>query len=248
MSALAALGAVWYARELGKAADRVAASAKESAAASVKSASAAETVVALDRSRRHEQLTPQFRVTVVRKPQFKFERNFEYMMTVYLVGPHELGQLDSLTIRIQDDRPGRAEGPLMPGGPSREELAAQVWGPRRFVPGTGSFSDPVGTGNVADATGRVMPTSGLPVGEQLEFALEATKPPPWVSWLKDQFADIRWREEVGEHLRIKLECSREGWDDWTLTGRVYTSNFSATVEIPAGAADREKSKRMSSSL
>ena len=47
-------------------------------------------------------------------------------LTVLLAGPRELGRLDSLTVTVRDDRPGRVEGSLLAGGPSADEIAAHV--------------------------------------------------------------------------------------------------------------------------
>ena len=58
-------------------------------------------------------------------------------LSVFLAGAPELRRLDSLTVKIRDDHPWRADGSPLAGGPSSEEVAAQIWGPYRFIPGTG---------------------------------------------------------------------------------------------------------------
>jgi len=105
VSALAAAGAVWYARRLdGRVAEAVTA-ARQSAAASERSAVAAEQRASLELARRHDELTPRFRVSV--EPRVDLLR-----LLVFLQGPPELARLDRLTVTIRDDRPGRAEGPV----------------------------------------------------------------------------------------------------------------------------------------
>ena len=59
-------------------------------------------------------------------------------LTVFLAGPPELGRLDGLTVPIRDDRPGRAEDSRIAAGSSREEVAAQVWGPLQVRAGFGA--------------------------------------------------------------------------------------------------------------
>jgi hypothetical protein len=75
--------------------------------------------------------------------------------------------------------PGAARGPPLADGPTAKQVAAQIWGPYRFIPGTGPGADPVRSVPGADPTGCATPTSGLPVGEELPFYLEPTQPPSW---------------------------------------------------------------------
>lgn len=163
VSALGSVYAVWYARRQAGAADR-------SATAAERSAVAAEGAAAIEAGRRHVELTPRFRVS--------FDR-LQDRLTVELTGPPELARLDSLTVRVRDDRPGRAED-ARPGGPSAEEIAATVWGLYRFIPGSGPGASPGGEFQGADATGRVTSTAGMAVGESLSFAMELTRPPAWL--------------------------------------------------------------------
>lgn len=220
VSALAAAGAVWYARRLdGRVAEAVAA-ARQSAAAAERSAVAAEQRAALDSARRHDDLTPRFRVSL--EPAVDPHR-----LLVFLQGPPELARLDRLTVTIRDDRHGRAEGPHLAGGPTPEQVAAQIWGPFRFVPGTGPGATPAGEFQGADPTGRVTVTRGMPVGEGLPFALEPTFPPQW-----SQRPPAEWRAQVGTVLRLQLEARREGYEPWTLTCEIDVAGGSLTTEVP----------------
>ena len=166
--------------------------------------------------RRHAELTPRFRVTIDgANPGIE-----DLRLTVFLAGAPELGRLDSLAVRIRDDYPGRAEGNRIAGGPSREQVAAQIWGPYKFQPGTG----PGGQG--ADETGRVTPTGGMPVGESLPFILEPTSRPPWSDWSRED-----WRRIQGTLVRLQLECSRAG-ESWSLPCEVDVASLPVTVEVP----------------
>jgi hypothetical protein len=202
----------------------VAAAAAEYARRSAKSA--AETA-ALDRQRRHAELTPHFRVTLERaNPGVDTQR-----LHVFLMGPPELGRLDALTVTIRDDHPWRGQGTPIAGGPTPEQVAEQIWGPYRFTPGTGPGADSVRRIPGADPTGRTTPTRGMPVGEELQFSLEPTRPPQW-----SQQPTENWRRERGTTVRLQLECHRDGWDPWTLTGEVSTVAVAGApggiVEIP----------------
>jgi hypothetical protein len=209
VSALCAGYAVWFARKQARAADR-------SAVASERSAAAAEAAAALEASRRHGELTPRFRVTVDgANPGVD-----DLRLTVFLAGPPELERLDSLTVRIRDDYPGRAEQSRIAGGPSHEQVAAQIWGPYRFQPGTG----PGGPG--ADETGRVTPTGGVPVGESLPFILTPTMRPPWSG--ADTFW---WRKFQGTAVRLQLECAHAD-ESWSLPCEVDVASMPVSVEVP----------------
>jgi hypothetical protein len=210
VSALCAAGAVWYARRSDRSAAR--------------SAVAASTTAALDIQRRNAELTPRFRVTC--EPSNPGSPTLR--LRVFLAGPPELERLDALTVTIRDDNPWRSQGTPLAGGPTSEQVAAQIWGPYRFIPGTGPGADSIRGIPGADPTGRTTPTGGLPVGEELPFFLEPTFPPPWSQQPQDN-----WLKERGPVVRLRLECHRDGWDPWTLTCEIDTSGDGpGTVEIP----------------
>ena len=189
VSALCAAGAVWYARRSDRSAAR--------------SAVAASTTAALDIQRRNAELTPRFRVTC--EPSNPGSPTLR--LRVFLSGPPELERLDALTVTIRDDHPWRSQGTPLAGGPTPEQVAAQIWGPYRFIPGTGPGADSVRGIPGADPTGRTTPTGGLPVGEELPFFLEPTFPPSWSQQPQDH-----WLTESAPVVRLRLECRRDGWD------------------------------------
>lgn len=225
VSALAAVGLTLYARQQDKTArdaleaTRVAAAAaKESAAASERSASAAEAAMALETGRRHEELAPRYRVEVIPKgPGIPFP-----MMSVFLVGPPELGSIDGLTVTIRDTNPWPSswKESQMPEPATPEQLAEGIYGPYRFYP------DPH-----TDAAGRVASREGMQVGDELRFSLDPTSPPSWSSWEQGP-----WQLWMGTRLLLRLEARREGWEPWTrlceIDSAVDAGHGRATVEVP----------------
>jgi hypothetical protein len=153
VSAVAAVGAVLYARRLDRLAARTVAAAGKSAAATEKSAAAVEIALALDRDRRHAELTPRFRVTFRRPPDPELALD----LNVHLNGPLELGQLDELIVTILDDDEWRRQGIRRTGLQRDEQLsAAQIWGPYRFLEGIGPGNDPVSGAFGPGRTGRAL--------------------------------------------------------------------------------------------
>jgi hypothetical protein len=210
VSALGAIGAVWYARRSDRSATR--------------SAVAAATTAALDMQRRNAELTPRFRITC--KPSNPGSPTLR--LGVFLSGPPELERLDAMTVVIRDDHPWRGQHTPLAGGPTREQVAAQIWVPYRFTPGTGPGADSVRGIPGADPTGRTTPTGGMPVGEELPFQLEPTHPPSW-----SQQPPESWRQERGTVVRLRLECRRDGREPWTLTCEIDTAGDGPrTVEVP----------------
>jgi hypothetical protein len=151
-------------------------------------------------------------------------------LTVALTGPPELHQLDRLIVTIRDDHSGRQSSTTLPGGPTPEQLHAQIWGPLRFVPGTGPGADPTRGVPGADPTGRSTPTTGLPVGEELPFALEPSPPPRW-----SNHTHQAWRQERGTILRLTFECHNNTDHPWTLTGEIDTQD-PTPVQIPTASS------------
>ncbi len=172
VAAIAAVGAWWAARS---------------------SSQASAAMTAIERRRWHADLTPRFevgcRVTSGERAELR----------VALVGPAGLDRLDRVTVRIRDDLPGRA--PVTSGGPTAEEIARQVWGPYRFVPGVDG----------ADRTGRCVASFGLLLGDWRPLALERTQAPTWSA------EPAGWRRQYDDHpVRLTLMCVREGDERWTV--------------------------------
>ncbi|MFF1628928.1 hypothetical protein [Streptomyces sp. NPDC058272] len=143
----------------------------------------ADAVARIERDRWHADLLPQF--------------------SVRLVGPLPLCHLDEIRVEIaQSDDMDYT--PRLAGGPTEEQVAAQVWGPLRFVPGSDG----------ADRTGHTVVPFALAVGRGRPFALERTRSPFW--W-EDDDREERWRDKwLNLPMRLVLSCRREGFDPWTV--------------------------------
>jgi hypothetical protein len=176
VAAIAAVGAWWAARS---------------------SSQASAAMTAIERRRWHADLTPQFELVC------RVASGERATLRVALVGPAGLDRLDRVTVRIRDDIPGRA--PVTSGGPTAEEIARQVWGPYRFVPGVDG----------ADQTGRSVAPFGLLLGDWRPLALERTSAPTWSS---DATA---WHRQYNDQpVRLTLACVREGDEPWTVPQEV----------------------------
>jgi hypothetical protein len=193
--------------------------ARRSAQSGDKAAIAAGETAALDGQRRHEELTPRFKISC--SAAGADDRKLE----IRLLGPAALGRLDGLTVTIRDDNPWLAEAAPLAGGPTREEIKKQVWGPYRFVPGTGPGADPVRGIPGADRDGRSTPTSGMPVGETLPFFLEPVTRPRWASSTTTR---EDWLRDHGTVLRLALAGTKNGYEPWSLVAEVETSVDSVT--------------------
>ncbi|MBC2932938.1 hypothetical protein [Nocardioides sp. zg-1228] len=143
-------------------------------------------------------------------------------LDVELVEPIELQRLESLSIRIRDDRPGRAdeidyESPRHQAQ-MLDTVRSQVWGPFRFTPGVGPKVGSVW--NPADQAGRQCDVSTpLEVGEALRFQLEPTRSPWLVDTLGGVASDARdaeWRHLVGDNIRLTITARAAGSEPWVI--------------------------------
>jgi hypothetical protein len=186
-----------------------------------RSADAAKTATSIERERRHAEMRPRYLVTCDAPSPGTSQR----CLFVKLVGPGELEALDQLTVTIRDDSYFRLKPAPAPGQPP-ESVPDQVWGPLRFVPGTGpgvtTRSGAVG----ADAAGRATTSVGMPVGEEHIYALEATLPGPRSAWNRQQ-----WVAQVGSTLRLRVESRKEGWDPWIAVGEINVADARTVAEI-----------------
>jgi hypothetical protein len=187
---------------------------------------AAKAMVAIERQRRHGELCPRFRL-LCSSPGSGIQR---LRLRFVLDGPPTLGHLSGFEAVIRDDYFRRAEAHDLAGGPSREDIKRQIWGPYRFCPGIGSDR----RAGIADATGRVAPfNADFPVGEIATYELEPSLPPPWSMTTPEQ-----WLRQQGTVIRLALVCHHPDWDSWTLPCEIDTSNLSAdrptvAVRVPA---------------
>jgi hypothetical protein len=198
VSALTAIGSVLYTKQ---------------------SANAATATAALDAERRQAELTPRFHITCERWNT----GSDKLRLTVQLTGPLQLGALDELTFKIRDDHHWRAEHEPLAGGPTREQIAAQVWGQWRLTPGSVPNRGPG-----VDANGQTCTEPDLPVGEALSYQLEPTWPPSW-----SQQSVESWQAQMGTLLRFTLECRRDGYKPWVLPAELAFDGLgTASTGIP----------------
>lgn len=208
VSVVVAIASVWF--------------AWRSSRSAAQSATAAATTAELDLQRRHVELAPRFRATC--RPYNPGSETL--LLQLSLSEPHELERLDELTVTIRDDHPWRGQA-VRGGGPSAEQIAKQIWGPYRFIPGTGPEADPGRGVPGADPTGRTTPTAGMPVGETLSFCLERTSPPSWSHQTHED-----WQRQCGTTVRLRLECHREGHLPWTVPFELMVEDGHAMVDVP----------------
>jgi hypothetical protein len=178
--------------------------ARQSNKSSGKANQAAGALADIEQDRRHSELTPRFRVRV---EPWTAGNDQDLRLRVMLTGPTGLDRIDGLTVKIRDDHFRRGEGTLTAGGPTREEIKAHVWGPYRFRPGTGPDE------SRADDDGRVTAYEAeLPIGEELPYLLERTRPPAWATSMTQE----KWNEQRGPVIRIVLEASHNDHGWWIL--------------------------------
>jgi hypothetical protein len=208
-AASVAAGAAWLSRS----------SAREANAA-------AAALAGIERDRRHAELTPRFRVSTESQqpvpPQGYRPGAYNLRLRVMLLGPPGLDHLDSVTVRIRDDHFRRGDGQLLAGGPTREQIQAQIWGPWRFSAGTGpDEARPDRAGRVIEYGER------LPVGEELPFLLDPTMRPPWATSTTPE----GWAQERGTVLRLAIDARHAEHGSWTLPCEIDTVGGQLVVVV-----------------
>jgi len=207
VSALAAVGAVVYARRLDGTAKEAVAAARASAAASERSADAVERGVALDSGRRRGELTPRFSVSWVSDGR-------HLRMRFLLTGPPALERLDRLALQVREFEPLQfvALG-MKVGWPPEDVFFDRVWAPYRFG------------GESQDEDGRRCVLDSLPVGDAARCVLEPVPSPPGMS------ADD-WGRLCGSELQLLMDCQLVDWEPWSLLCAIDTTQDSGTVDVP----------------
>jgi hypothetical protein len=186
-----------------------------------RAADAATTATRMERERRHAEMRPRYLVTCEEQSPGTEQR----LLLVKLVGPGELEALDELAVTIRDYSHFRLKPAPGPGN-QPQPVPDEVWGPLRFVPGTGPgvTTRPGAVG--ADPAGRTTSSVGMPVGEEHVYALDRTFPPHRTSLTREQ-----WFARVGPTLRLRIEGRKLGWDAWVAVGELDTSLGKATAEV-----------------
>jgi hypothetical protein len=178
--------------------------ARQSNKSSGKANETAGALAGIEQDRRHSELTPRFRIRV---EPWTAGDDSDLRLRVMLTGPTGLDHIDGLTVKIRNDHFRRGESTLTAGGPTREEITAHVWGPYRFRPGTGPDDAR------ADDDGRVtIYDAELPIGEELPYFLERTRPPTWATSMSQE----QWNEQRGPVIRMALEAWHNDHGRWIL--------------------------------
>lgn len=160
---------------------------------------AALTLAAIERDRRHAELTPHLEVSCT-------STGDRATLWVALTGPMGLEHLDEMSVTVRDDIRGRK--PIVAGGPTADQIAEHVWGPYRFVPRVDG----------ADSCGRCVLPVKLLLGDARPFTLERTRPPQW------SMDTGEWSEQYRySPVKLTLSCWREGYKPWTVPLEVSVS-------------------------
>jgi hypothetical protein len=169
---------------------------------------------------RHDSLAPRFSLSL--KPLNRGPDEDEVMqLEVGLIGPSALAELDDLRIDVRDDR---ARPALGGGGPSSDEVRAQIWGPYRFSPGVDGASE---DGRSVATILHQRPDKRLPRGESVRLQMERTRAPRWFA-----HGEAGWRQEFKSHspVRLALHC-RSGDASWVVPLEVSGSGWSPAIAL-----------------
>jgi len=184
--------------------------------AAARSSQASRTLSRIEQHRRHEELTPQFSVTL---QSGSGKAAASPTLRVTLIGPLGLGGgLDRCTVRVRDDRLRAPSG--LADGPTAADIAGQVWGPFRFTPGSEG----------ADAVGRCVGPVPVALDELRLFQMERSTTPAW-------YADPgAWEKQYPPlaPVRLAFHCEAAGQPPWDVlvevrTGKATSASTSAAT-------------------
>ncbi|MFI9848669.1 hypothetical protein ACIHFD_67540 [Nonomuraea sp. NPDC051941] len=150
----------------------------------------------IEARRWHHDLTPQFTI------EFAEQVGDQAVLKVWFNGPTALAEL-RVGLTIRNDKPRSSR---LAGGPSPDEIAAQVWGPYRFRPRVDG----------ADELGRTTGPVKLLPGDGRQFTLERTIEPRWTTpeWWRDEYENAP--------VRVGLRCTTGDYEPWTVYYEVPT--------------------------
>lgn len=149
-----------------------------------------QTLVDLEKERRHSELVPSFEINLL-----PLNDNVA-KMSIKFVGPSGLDHLDKLTVSIREDRASHPE----PITTSRTKEEDPIWGPFRFCPDVENVS----------VDRRSVFHIQLTLGDECKFQIEKTSPPASVTadWWQSQFGHVP--------IRLTFLCERKGNEPWTV--------------------------------
>jgi hypothetical protein len=185
VAAAGSVGAVLYSRR----------SAKSAAV----SASAANTAAALDSQRRHDELTPEFDISITAGENGVGDHA---EMRVALTGPAGLGRLDEVTIAILDEAGVDRWAHGLPDKVGPEEACRFVWGPWEFN---------IGASAQVNDNRTTRPRSySRPDGKNWDrLGLTRTRPGHWMGSMTSE----QWRRQQAGPVRLQITCARDG-EQW----------------------------------
>jgi hypothetical protein len=191
VAAAGSVGAVWYSRR----------SAKSAAV----SATAASATAALDSQRRHDELTPEFDISITAGENGIGDHA---EMRVALTGPGGLDRLDEVTIAILDEAGVNRWAHGLPDKVSPEEARRFVWGPWEFNTGASA--------QVTDNRTTRPRSYSRPDGTNWDrLGLTRTRPGHWMGSMTPE----QWQRQQAGPVRLQITCARGG-EQWILLREV----------------------------
>ena len=166
---------------------------------------ATQTLARIEKRRWHEDLTPEFDVRID-----------DNRLAVAFTGPTGLGQLDEVTVTIQDNGGVDRFSQTHAGGPTRDEVAAHIWGPRRF--------DTDATDQALDDTGRTARAHLIhELGSWHPLLLSPTQPPGWSAPSSADWpvAVKAWARDYGDKpVRVLITCRHGAHEPWNVLHQI----------------------------
>lgn len=205
-TAWAAIGAIATVATAGIAAIAAGQSrrAATQANAAARSASqAAEALAAIERDRRHEELTPVFQVTGQKQTKDRAELRVE-------LSGGRLDYLDAVTITILDEADKEHWGARLPADVTQEEAQAFVWGAWEFL-------EAAAMQILTNRQSKPRPYS-RPSGKNWDrLPMTATRPGRWMT----SYTEEQWQGDYhGKPVRLLITCRRDGHDPWLILHEV----------------------------
>ena len=160
----------------------------------------ATNMAAIERDRRHEELTPKFQITFLESAGAAGRADLRVMLT-----GGGLERLDEVTVTILDETDQDHWAHRLPDGVTQEMAEAFVWGPWEFNTGA---SEQV----VSNRTSKPWPYSRVSGKNWNRLSLHRTSPGFWMTGTDEAM----WRQEHAGPLRLLLTCRRDGYDPWAL--------------------------------
>jgi hypothetical protein len=185
--------------------------ARQSRDSAIKANAAAETLAAIERDRRHDELAPEFAM------KFTATAEDRANLLVTLTGGR-MDRLDEVTVTILDETGKDHWGGGLPTNVTQDEAAAFVWGPWEFLT---AAAVQIASNRESRPRPYVRPN-----GKNWDLLpLTRTRPGRWMS----TYSQEQWQGDFeGQPIRLLITCRREGYEPWMLL-----------QEVAAGQVDLE---------